>query len=164
MQRVEHQTSTRASTRAMTRASTRAMTRARTQAMALSKKQNLLSWALQLAVAAILLQTLFFKFTGAAESVYIFTTLGLEPWGRIGSGVVELIAAILLLVPRTVTLGALLALGTIAGAIFSHLTKLGIVVQDDGGLLFILALAVFFGSALILLIRRHEIPVIGSRF
>ena len=132
--------------------------------MSLTKSQNIVSWILQIIVAIILFQTLFFKFTGAEESKYIFETLGLEPWGRIGSGVVELIAVTLLLVPRTVALGAILALGTIAGAIFSHLTKLGIVVKDDGGTLFILALVVFIGSAIILFIRRREIPVIGSRF
>lgn len=132
--------------------------------ISLSKAHNLLSWALQLIVAVILLQTLFFKFTGAEESIYIFTTLGAEPWGRIGSGVVELIAAILLLTPRAVTVGAILALGTITGAIFSHLAKLGIVVKDDGGLLFALAVIVFIGSAAILLLRRREIPVIGKRF
>src|SRR6185369_17216344 len=109
-----------------------------------SKPQIVFSWILQAVVAVILFQTLFFKFTGAAESKYIFTRLGLEPWGRIGSGVVELIACILLLYPRTVTLGAILALGVISGAIMSHLTKLGIVVLNsdgtrDGGLLFILA-------------------------
>jgi hypothetical protein len=119
------------------------------------------SWALQLVVAVILLQTLFFKFTGAAESVYIFSTLGAEPWGRIGSGIVELIAAILLLVPATVTVGAGIALVVIVGAILSHLTILGIEVQGDGGLLFLLALTVFVGSAVILVLRRHEIPVIG---
>jgi hypothetical protein len=116
---------------------------------------------LQFVVAAILLQTLFFKFTGAAESVYIFSTLGAEPWGRIGSGVVELIAAILLLVPATVTVGAALALAVIAGAILSHLTILGIEVQGDGGLLFVLALTVFVASAVILVLRRNEIPVVG---
>ena len=130
----------------------------------MTRKINYVSWLLQLIVAAILLQTLFFKFTGAAESVYIFKTLGAEPWGRIGSGVVELIAAALLMFPRTVTLGALLALGTISGAIVSHVTKLGIVVQDDGGLLFGLALVVFVCSAVILWMRRREIPVIGSWF
>ena len=130
----------------------------------MTRKINYVSWLLQLIVAAILLQTLFFKFTGAAESVYIFKTLGAEPWGRIGSGVVELIAAALLLFSRTVTLGALLALGTISGAIVSHVTKLGIVVQDDGGLLFGLALVVFVCSAVILWMRRREIPVIRSWF
>jgi putative oxidoreductase len=115
------------------------------------------SWILQILVALILLQTLFFKFTGAKESVYIFSKLGMEPWGRIGSGVAELIAVVLLLHPRTVTLGGILAAGVISGAIGSHLTKLGIVVQDDGGLLFALALAVFVGSVSILIIRYREI-------
>jgi hypothetical protein len=119
------------------------------------------SWVLQVVVAGILLQTLFFKFTGAAESVYIFSTLGAEPWGRIGSGVVELIASILLLVPATTTIGAALALAVISGAIVSHLTILGIEVQGDGGLLFTLALTVFVASALILLLRRGEIPLVG---
>ena len=129
--------------------------------MKLSNIPFAVSWALQLIVAGILLQTLFFKFTGAAESVYIFSTLGAEPWGRIGSGVVELIAALLLLYPATITLGAILALGVIAGAIVSHLTVLGIEIQGDGGLLFFLALAVFVSSAAILVLRRSEIPVLG---
>src|ERR1700730_10003594 len=109
------------------------------------KALHILDWVIRIVVAIILLQTLFFKFTGAKESVYIFTTLGAEPWGRIGSGVVELIASVLLLVPRTVVFGAILALGTICGAIFSHLTKLGITIPavGDGGLLFGLALVVF---------------------
>ena len=130
----------------------------------ITRNLNLFSWILQLIVAVILLQTLFFKFTGAEESVYIFTQLGAEPWGRIGSGVIELITAILLLTPRTVTIGASLALGTISGAILSHLTRLGIVVKDDGGLLFALALVVFVASGLILLIHRRAIPVIGNLF
>ena len=129
--------------------------------MRLSNIPFAVSWALQLIVAGILLQTLFFKFTGAAESVYIFSTLGAEPWGRIGSGVVELIAALLLLFPATVTMGAILALGVIAGAIVSHLTVLGIEVQGDGGLLFFLALAVFVSSVAILFLRRGDIPVLG---
>ena len=119
------------------------------------------SWALQIVVAVILLQTLFFKFTGAAESVHIFSTLGAEPWGRIGSGVVELIAAILLLVPATVTIGAVLALGVMVGAIMSHLTVLGIEVQNDGGLLFALALTVFVGSVVVLVLRRRDVPLVG---
>lgn len=132
--------------------------------MALTKTQSIISWVLQIIVAVILFQTLFFKFTGAEESKYIFSTLGMEPWGRIGSGVVELLAVILLLIPRTVPYGAILALGTIAGAIFSHLTKLGIVVQDDGGLLFILAVVVFLCSAVILLLHRQGIPIVGEKF
>src|SRR5260370_20265941 len=88
-----------------------------------SKAFVISSWALRGIVAVILLQTLFFKFTGAKESVYIFSTLGLEPWGRIGSGVVELIASILLLTPRTVVYGAVLSLGVIGGAVLSPITE-----------------------------------------
>src|SRR5256886_5768910 len=110
-----------------------------------SKAFVISSWALRGIVAVILLQTLFFKFTGAKESVYIFSTLGLEPWGRIGSGVFELFAAILLLMPRTVAIGAVMSLGVISGAIISHLTRLGIALSavDDHGELFALAVVVF---------------------
>jgi uncharacterized membrane protein YphA (DoxX/SURF4 family) len=125
--------------------------------MAMTKARNITSWTLQLIAAAILFQTLFFKFTGAEESRHIFARLGLEPWGRIGSGVVELIAVVLLLIPRTVPIGALLSLGVISGAIVSHATKLGLVVKGDGGLLFALAVTVFICSAVVLLIRRHEL-------
>lgn len=128
----------------------------------LSKNAAILSWILQILVAAILAQTLFFKFTGAEESKYIFEKLGLEPVGRIGSGIAELVAVILLLIPQTVVFGAILALGVISGAIMSHLTKLGIVVKDDGGLLFGLACAVFIASAAILFIRRFSIPILGT--
>jgi len=121
------------------------------------------SWIARLAAAAILVQTLFFKFSGAAESVYIFTTVGQEPWGRYGSGIVELIASVLLFFPRTVGLGALLALGTMGGAIFFHLTKLGIVVHDDGGLLFSLAIVVFVCSAFLLILYRRTLPVVGAK-
>lgn len=123
---------------------------------------TIISWVLQVAVAGILLQTLFFKFTAAPESVYIFTTLGAEPWGRIGSGVAELAASLLLLVPATSALGAGLALAVITGAIVSHLTILGIEVQGDGGELFVLALVVFAASAGIILIRRGELPLVGT--
>src|ERR1700728_3201200 len=102
----------------------------------MTKFERIASWICRIVAAVILLQTLFFKFTGAEESVYIFTKVGMEPWGRYGSGVVELIASILLLIPRRAWLGALLALGTMTGALISHLTVLGIVVKDDGGLLF----------------------------
>jgi putative oxidoreductase len=124
---------------------------------------SVLSWALRITAAVILLQTLFFKFTAAPESVYIFTKVGAEPWGRIGSGVVELIAAILILTPRFTWLGSFLALGVMAGAILSHLTVLGIEVQGDKGLLFALALIVFVCSTANLFLHRSEIPVIGRR-
>jgi putative oxidoreductase len=122
-----------------------------------------LSWVLRITAAIILLQTLFFKFTGAPESVYIFTKVGAEPWGRIGSGVVELIAALLILTPRFTWLGSLLAIGVMAGAILSHVTVLGIEVRSDKGLLFALALIVFVCSTVNLLLHRTEIPVIGRR-
>jgi uncharacterized membrane protein YphA (DoxX/SURF4 family) len=126
-----------------------------------SKTGALASWALQVTVAVILLQTLFFKFTGAEESVYIFTTVGAEPWGRIGSGILELVAAVMLLTPALVTCGAILTVGLMSGAILSHLTILGIEVKGDGGLLFGLALTCFVGSLVILSIRRTAIPVVG---
>jgi len=128
-----------------------------------SKAFVIASWTLRGIAAVILLQTLFFKFTGAKESVYIFSTLGLEPWGRIGSGVVELIASILLLLPSTVVFGAILSLGVISGAIVSHLTKLGITLPavDDHGELFALAVVVFVCSEVILIMHRHEVPLIG---
>ncbi len=134
--------------------------------MELTKAQTVISWILQIISAVILFQTLFFKFSGAQESVYIFTTLGIEPWGRIGSGVVELIAVVLLLIPSTVTLGALLALGTITVAILSHLTKLGIALPavNDRGELFALAVVVFVCSLAVLIIRRQQIPIIGPSF
>ncbi len=130
---------------------------------------TVLSWVLQVAAAAILLQTLFFKFTGAPESVYIFTKVGAEPVGRIGSGVVELIAAVLLLNPRTAAVGGLFAAGVMAGAIGSHLTILGITIPnqpgpgDDGGLLFGLACVVMVASMGVVAIRRRELPVVGKR-
>lgn len=137
----------------------------------LAKAQAVLSWVVQLLIAGILLQTLFFKFTGAEESVYIFSTLGrfvgfagVEPWGRIGSGVIELIASLLLMVPATVSIGALVAMGVMVGAIVSHLVVLGIEVKGDGGLLFGLALAAFAGSAIVLVLRRSQLPVVGRFF
>ena len=122
------------------------------------------SWALQLIVAGILLQTLFFKFTGAEESIYIFTTLGIEPWGRIGSGLTELAASALLLYPPTAALGATIAMGTMAVAVLSHLTVLGIEVMGDGGLLFSLAITVFVSSAVVLVLRRADLPIVGRYF
>jgi hypothetical protein len=128
-----------------------------------SKAFIITSWTLRGIAAIILLQTLFFKFTGAKESVYIFTTLGMEPWGRIGSGVAELIASVFLLLPQTVVFGAVLSLGVISGAIFFHLTKLGIALPlvDDHGELFALAVVVFVCSAVVLIMHRDELPLVG---
>jgi Flp pilus assembly protein protease CpaA len=120
------------------------------------------SWICRLTAAVIMAQTLFFKFTGAPESIYIFTKVGMEPWGRYGSGVAELIASVLLLMPRYCWAGALLALGVMGGAIVSHLTVLGIVVQNDGGLLFGMAVTVAICSLVTLVLHRRQIPIIAS--
>jgi|SRR6516164_9469186 len=136
------------------------------------------SWACRIVTAISLLQTLFFKFTAAPESVYIFTKLGtfihtyipfasistVEVSGRIGSGIMELIAAVLLLTPRFVWAGSVLAMAATGGAIASHLTFLGIEVQGDKGLLFFLAIAVFVTSAIALFLHHMQIPVFGKRF
>lgn len=119
-----------------------------------------LSWLFRILAAGILFQTLYFKFTGHPESVELFTKLGVEPWGRIGTGVMELITGILLLVPATVFYGALLGVGLMAGAILSHLMVLGIQSQGDGGTLFILALVTLVCCLITLYIFRKE----GKRF
>jgi hypothetical protein len=114
-------------------------------------------WVVKITAALIMLQTLYFKFSGAEESVYIFSKLGMEPWGRIGTGILELIASTLILYSRTTVIGALLGAGLMSGAIFFHLTKLGIAVQGDGGQLFIYALLVLVSCSLLLVINRKEI-------
>ena len=125
----------------------------------------LTSWALRLIVAVILLQTLFFKFSGARESVYIFSTLGMEPWGRIASGIFELVASVLLLIPGTVTLGAAMALAATGSAILFHLTRLGIALTavGDKGELFTLAIVVVVCSLGVLVLHRQELPWRGRR-
>jgi len=121
------------------------------------KLKNIACWLLRLVAAVIMLQTLLFKFTAAPESVYIFSTLGMEPWGRIGIGILELIASLLILFPRTTAFGALLGLGVMGGALFFHLTKLGIVVQNDGGELFIYALLVFTSCLILAIVYRQQV-------
>lgn len=133
-------------------------------AVALSKTALRLSWACQILAAIILGQTLYFKFTGAPESVYIFSTLGAEPWGRIGSGLMELVAVILLLNTKTPAIGAGLAIGLMGGALGAHLTKLGIEVQGDGGTLFGLAITTLACAVVVVLIRRRELPLVGHLF
>jgi hypothetical protein len=123
----------------------------------MNKFQIVVYWFARLLAALILLQTLFFKFSASPESVYIFTTVGMEPWGRIGIGVLELVASILILISATSWLGAGLALGLMTGAIGMHLTLLGIVVQDDGGQLFLYASIVWVCSAYILWVNRDKI-------
>lgn len=125
---------------------------------------RIISWLCRITAAVILLQTLFFKFTGAPESVYIFTKVGIEPWGRYGTGIVELIAAVLLLSRCHAWLGALIAMGVISGAIVSHLTVLGIEVQGDHGLLFALAVTVLVTGTVTVFLHRRQIPFLPERF
>jgi hypothetical protein len=131
-----------------------------------SKAFVITSWILRLIVAVILLQTLFFKFSAAKESIYIFSTLGMEPWGRIGSGVFELIASILLFIPSTTTLGAAMAFAATGSAILFHLTRLGIALTPvgDHGELFALAIVVTVCSLGVLVLHRQELPLIGRGF
>jgi putative oxidoreductase len=117
---------------------------------------------LRIIVAIILIQTLRFKFTAHPDSVYIFEKVGLEPYGRIGIGILELIACILLLIRKTVWIGATLTVGLISGAIFMHLTKLGIEINNDNGVLFFTALITFVLSTVILLIYKKDIPYVDK--
>lgn len=119
---------------------------------------------IRIIIAVILIQTLRFKFTAHPDSVHIFQTVGLEPYGRIGIGVLELIAGILILIPKTIWAGATLTLGLISGAIFMHLTKIGIEVSNDGGVLFITAMVTFVLAAVVLLNYRKDVPIIGKKF
>lgn len=123
----------------------------------MSKTTKIISWAARIIAAVIMLQTLYFKFSGAPESVYIFSTIGMEPWGRFGIGTGELIASVLILIPSTCWMGAILAIGLMSGAIFFHITKLGLVVMDDGGQLFIYGVLVWVASFLVLVIHRKEL-------
>lgn len=120
-------------------------------------KRNIIEWALSLCGAIIMLQTLYFKFTAHPDSVYIFTQMGMEPWGRIGTGVVELIASVMLLIPSTRLWGAILGVGVMGGAILSHLFVLGVQVNNDGGKLFMLALIVLIACVALLLINRRAL-------
>lgn len=114
------------------------------------------SWLFRIAAAVILLQTLYFKFSGHPESVELFTKLGVEPWGRIGTGVIELIASILLLVPSTVFAGAATGVGLMCGAILSHISVIGIESKGDGGQLFYLAIITLACCVITGLIYKHE--------
>ena len=137
--------------------------------MAINQRQTVMksqanrkwAWAMRLVAAGIMLQTLYFKFSAAPESVYIFSTVGMEPWGRIFVGVLELIASILILIPRTTAYGALIGIGVMTGAVFMHLTRLGIVVLNDSGKLFVMALVVLI--ACLVLVYQHRSTISGIR-
>lgn len=115
------------------------------------KSKNLLLWVCRITAALIMLQTLYFKFTASPESVYIFSQAGMEPEGRIATGLAELIASILILIPKASLIGASLALIIMMGAIATHILLLGIEVMNDGGQLFIYALIVAITSFYIIL-------------
>lgn len=123
----------------------------------MKNQQTYISWAAQIIAAIILAQTLFFKFTGAAESVALFTKLGVEPFGRYGAGIMELITVVLLLTSRWAWLGAILGIGTMGGAILAHLTVLGIESSGDGGYLFFLALFTLTCCLTVAYIRKSDI-------
>lgn len=118
---------------------------------------------IRIVIAVILIQTLRFKFTAHPDSVYIFTKVGLEPYGRIGIGIIELIASILILIPKTTWLGASIVLGVIGGAIMMHLTELGIEINGDNGLLFYTAITTFVLSLISFWFSRRDIPFIGKK-
>ena len=120
------------------------------------KLNAILIWILRLVAAVIMLQTLYFKFTGHEQSIHLFTELGMEPWGRIGTGVFELVASLLILFPRTTGFGAALGMGLMAGAIFFHLTKLGIVFDGDA-VLFIYACTTFVCCFILFVIYRQQV-------
>ena len=134
-----------------------------TTSIKLSKGLSVVSWLARIVAAVILLQTLYFKFSAHPDSVAIFSAVGQEPIGRVGSGIVELIASVLLFVPGLTAVGAALAVGVMSGAIFFHLTKLGVVVNNDGGSLFVLAVVVWVCSAFVLWLYRKTLPVIGGK-
>ena len=140
----------------------------------ISKPMRITSWVLQIIAAFILGQTLFFKLTGTEETRALFEVLGAEPAGRYATAVLELVAVVLLLIPRTAAVGGVVALGVISGAIMAHLTKLGVSIdaealgnpglaEMEGPSLFVMAVVVFVSSLGVIVIRRGELPVIGSR-
>jgi uncharacterized membrane protein YphA (DoxX/SURF4 family) len=131
--------------------------------MSIIKPLPIFFWILRLVAAIILLQTLFFKFSASEESVYIFSTIGMEPWGRIGTGAMEFIAAVLLLIPRTTAIGALLATGLMSGALFFHFALLGIEVKGDGGLLFEYAVIVLACALILLAVHQSQIKLMLQR-
>jgi putative oxidoreductase len=128
------------------------------------KLKSVVYWVARIVAAIIMLQTLYFKFSASPESVYIFTTVGMEPWGRIAVGIMELIASLLLMATATAWLGAALGLGLMAGAIGMHLTLLGVEVMGDGGQLFLYAVIVAICSLYVLWCDLAKVQALASRF
>jgi len=132
--------------------------------MSLPKTQTRISLVAQILAAVVLGQTLYFKFTGAEEAVAIFSKLGVEPYGRLGLGVLELINVVLLLIPRTAGFGGAMTMGLMLGAVGSHLGPLGIEVEGDGGQLFGMAVVALIAGATVTWLRRAELPIVGAWF
>jgi hypothetical protein len=128
------------------------------------KAKNIISLILKLTVAIILLQTLYFKFTAHPDSVHIFSALGVEPWGRVGLGIIELITVVLILIPKTKIIGMATSLGIIIGAVFSHILVLGITVSNDGGGLFTLAIIVLLAATIFLIMHKNEVKSLIQNF
>lgn len=124
--------------------------------------KNKIELVLGIIAAAIMLQTLYYKFSASPESVFIFTSIGMEPFGRLGIGVGELLASVLILFRKTNWIGAILAAGLMGGAIFFHVTKLGISVMDDGGQLFVYAIIVLISSLILIFINRKKVPILNK--
>lgn len=127
------------------------------------KSKKNISWVLRFIVALILVQTLYFKFTAHPDSIHIFSKLGIEPWGRIILGIIELITAVLILLPSTKFIGMFISLGIIIGAICSHLFVLGINVSNDGGGLFILAIMVFIAATTFLFLNKKQVQILLNK-
>ena len=127
------------------------------------KSKNLLLWTCRIVAALIMLQTLYFKFTASPESVYIFSQVGMEPVGRIATGIAELLASVFILIPKTSLIGATLSLIIMIGALATHISILGIEVMNDGGQLFIYAVIVARASLYVILrhTKKRKKPVVS---
>lgn len=123
----------------------------------LSPTQVSTSWICALIAAGIMMETLFFKFSGAAESRYIFSKMGTDPYMRWTQGVWELLAALGLLIPGWHWLGGILTLGDMGAAIISHMTWLGYAALGDHELLLGMALTTFTCGFTIVVLHRHQI-------
>ncbi len=128
----------------------------------MSKTQTYVSWGAQIVAAGILAMVMVPKFAGAQEAIDTFTTLGVEPWGRYVTAIVEVVAVVLLLVPQLGlhAIGALVATALMVGALFSHASKLGF--SGDAGSMAGMAIVVLIASLIVLYLRRQELPLVGG--
>lgn len=128
----------------------------------MKKPHRIISWILQIVVAVLLAQASVFKLISDPDTVSLFTKLGMEPHGRIMTGIFELLACILLLIPVSSIYGALLAAGLMSGALLGHITKLGFTGPE--GELGIMAILILLASLVILFLRRAQLPFIARMF